>query len=277
MSSGGAFAERQKRMPIPENSVRPLPAEKEPVFIFNPETLHRQDSRYPEHLRPVQATFGVVPDAQGSCFYEVGGRVKILAVVQGARPITRSQARGSTHTQGLLTCQIQLMPGCFGAKRLEEEKVTEMQHLLAELLQSSLEPAILLENIPGMQLDLCVSVVEADGDLLAHVINGCTLALLVGSVPMRDTVVAVTAVLLKDHPIFLLDPTKNEQSASQLMLQVAWLRNRGEFSLVNLGKSPNGMDLASLQEVLNQMQESCESVYARLKQILADHLQIKNV
>lgn len=138
-------------------------------------------------------------------------------------------------------------------------------------MEQALEPVIDTASFPNAQIDILVSVIEDDGDIISSAITAACTAMIQGSVPLLDTVVStcIASINVDNNNYFLIDPTRKEILKANAIMRVGWLHNKALMSLVHL---VGAMDTAMLQEALNLTRESSDAVYDTVKQSIQDQL-----
>lgn len=210
---------------------------------------------------------GTVKDAQGSVFFEAG-RSKLVVAVHGPKPVAKSTLK-AYHPKGVVNCQVEFLPGCRGPQHLSEESREQLE--LSLLLQQTLEPVIDTASFPNAQIDIMVSVIEDDGDIISSAITAACTALMEGSVPLLDTIIGtcIASINVDNNNYLLIDPTRKEMQRASAIMRVGWLHNKSLTSLVHL---VGAMDMSILQEAFNLTRESATTVYETIKQSIHEQL-----
>lgn len=215
----------------------------------------------------VEMQIGTVKSAQGSVFFEAG-RNKLVVAVHGPKPVTKSNLR-TYHPRGVVHCQVEFLPGCRGPQHLPEESMEQLE--LSLLLQQALESVIDTTSFPNAQIDIMVSVIEDDGDVISSAITAACTAMIEGSVPLLDTIVGtcIASITVDNNNYLLVDPTRKEMLKANAIMRVGWLHNKALTSLVHL---VGAMDTSILQEAFNVTRESATTVYETIKQSIQEQL-----
>lgn len=124
--------------------------------ILSPEGL-RLDGRRPHELRKIVCRVGVLSQADGSAYIEMGN-TKALATVYGPHEAT-SKAK-ALHDRVLLNCQFGMATFSTGERKRKprgDRKSTE----LSMIIRRTFEAAILTELYPRSQIDIFVQVSKA--------------------------------------------------------------------------------------------------------------------
>ncbi|KAI9343520.1 3' exoribonuclease family, domain 1-domain-containing protein [Obelidium mucronatum] len=201
-----------RRIKGPEKTLPPLPplnpAPSKTANINN----NRSDGRSKEQVRPVFAKTGMVRQANGSAYLEVGG-VKLVCAVYGPKPITgAAQKSADHHSGGRISCDVRLSPFA-GIKRKGFQKESN-EKTLSTNLSTSILPSLLLTHLPKSQIDIHIQVLQALDPiettqanafstslslLLAPCITVASLALADAGIEMMDSVVGCHVGIYRNH------------------------------------------------------------------------------
>ena len=123
-------------------------------------TKDRVDGRKADEIRPLKIVSGVLPNADGSAYIEMG-RNKIIVGVFGPREM--HPKRLSQPDRAVLRCRYHMAPFSVDPRRspAPSRRDTEIGMVMAY----ALEPAIFLERYPRAAIDVYA---EMDGKKIAH-------------------------------------------------------------------------------------------------------------
>jgi len=196
--------------------------------------VSRHDGRRPDQLRPVTLTRDFIQHAEGSVLVEFGAtRVICTASVEDkVPPFLRGQGKG------WVTAEYGMLPRSTASRTPRETTRTggrsqEIQRLVGRSLRAVVEMAKLGERTFWVDCD----VIQADGGTRTAAITGGFVALadaftrlveaqLLPSVPLRDTVAAVSVGVVAGTA--LLDLDYLEDSAAEVDMNVV-MTGAGEF------------------------------------------------
>ncbi|XP_046684666.1 exosome complex component MTR3-like [Homalodisca vitripennis] len=186
----------------------------------------RKDGRKPETPRKIYIKTGVVSQAKGSAYIEVGN-TKVICSVFDPREIPN---KSEFSVNGELYCEFKF--ATFSCKKRRNFVRDPEEKELSVSLKRALEPAVCRHEFPNFQVDVYALVLQNDGSALAAAINCAGLALADASVPMYDLVSAVSVAIHGESR--LMDPTIEEENiCSSVNPQVTG--NRGLATLSYLG------------------------------------------
>ncbi|XP_031570086.1 exosome complex component RRP41-like [Actinia tenebrosa] len=226
--------------------------------ILSPEGL-RLDGRRPHELRKIVCRVGVLSQADGSAYIEMGN-TKALATVYGPHEVT-SKAK-ALHDRVLLNCQFGMATFSTGERKRKprgDRKSTE----LSMIIRRTFEAAIITELYPRSQIDIFVQVLQADGSNQAACINATTLALIDAGIPMKDYVSASTVSFVNDTP--LMDINYLEESSGGPQLSLAILPKSEKVVLFQMDSR---LHMDNMEKVLKLAVKGCKDVYTLLRRTI---------
>jgi len=196
----------------------------------------RSDGRAPDQLRPIRITPDFIPTAEGSVLIEIGQtRVICTATVDDGVPSFR---KGSglgwvTSEYGMLPRATEQRTHREAARGRQSGRTQEIQRLIGRALRAVTNFKALGERTVWVDCD----VIQADGGTRTASITGGFVAValamermvaagMLPSVPLRDSVAAISVGLIAGEP--LLDLNYEEDSSAEVDMNVV-LTGRGEF------------------------------------------------
>ncbi len=191
-------------------------------------TRTRPDGRNtPSDMRPPHLQLGVLSNAQGSAYVELGN-TKAMVGVFGPRESDAAHRDAFTPT-GRIHVDVSFVT--FPAKSKVGPRKTAEEAAIARTIQSAFSSVVLLEKFPKLVLDINCTVLEKDGSVASALINAATLALIDAGIEMNDMVSSCT-VTLQDEDRVALDPTGVEEKAQRGSAVVAISPVRGNVTFV---------------------------------------------
>jgi exosome complex component MTR3 len=212
------------------------------------------DGRSAMGLRRIFVRTGAVSEAVGSCYLEAG-RSKVLCSIYGPRPDAKAAHFSET---GRLECIVKLSAFCGipAAEQEQREKELPLQ------LRPALEAALQLTRFPKSVVDVCVLVLEQDGDISSPAITCASLALADAGIEMFDLVAACTVV--KGDSGLMVDPQGSEAEGKARAL-TAIMPSRGEVTLL---AHEGEWSLIELQQALGIGVEACKHIHSIMRNSL---------
>jgi ribonuclease PH len=237
----------------------------------------RADGRAPDELRPVKLTPDFIPSAEGSVLIEAGlTRVIATATVDDGVPGFR---KGSG--KGWVTSEYGMLPRSTEERTPRESargrlsgRTHEIQRLIGRALRAVTDLKALGERTVWVDCD----VIQADGGTRTASITGGFVALalamerlvaagILRSVPLRDSLAAISVGIVEDRP--LLDLAYGEDSQAQVDMNVV-MTGGGRF--VEVQASAEGRPFAGNE--LQQLLDLATTGIRRLTEIQQSLLQM---
>ncbi|KAI8072378.1 ribosomal protein S5 domain 2-type protein [Gongronella butleri] len=249
----------RKRVNGPESSVPPLFKTKEATRV---DTSKRSDSRSPDDLRSLYLKTGLVNQANGSAYIEMG-KIKVVCAVYGPRQLKKV----GFSAQGILTCDFKFAPfACV--KRRNNIRDPQEKEFSSNLVQA-LTPAVRVDLIPKSAVDIYINVLESDGDnaCLAAAIIVASIALTDAGIEMYDQVTACSA-LLKEKAL-TMDGTQDEERDHQGSLVISYMPSLNQVTSV-LQTGQTSVD--SMNKAMESCIDGCSKLYSVMSAALIESL-----
>ncbi|XP_003402091.1 exosome complex component MTR3 [Bombus terrestris] len=187
----------------------------------------RSDKRTNNEMRKIFLKAGIVSQAKGSAYIELGN-TKVVCSVFDPREVSN---KNSYYAQGEIYCEFKFAPFSCQKRKVHQQNAEEKQYSL--ILQRALEPAVCLHEFPNFQVDVYVMVLDNAGSSLAAAIMAASTALANAGVPMFGLVTASTIGIYDNH--YLMDPTDIEEAICNTQPD-----NQGDFNhgIITLASLP---------------------------------------
>jgi ribonuclease PH len=218
----------------------------------------RTDERSTDDLRPIKITPNFITTAEGSVLIEAGQtRVIATATVEDGVP---SFLKGSG--KGWITSEYGMLPRATDQRTAREAsrgkqsgRTQEIQRLIGRSLRAVADLKALGERTVWIDCD----VIQADGGTRTASITGAFVALALGfermvaagiirSIPLRDSVAAVSVGIVNDQ--LLLDLDYEEDSQAQVDMNVV-MTGKGRFVEVQATAEGRPYTSKELQQLLD--------------------------
>ncbi|KAE8232067.1 hypothetical protein CF326_g2911 [Tilletia indica] len=231
-------------------------------------------------LRPIYLQTGLIPQANGSAYLEMG-RLKISCAVYGPRQVRGRQYSG----QAELNVEVRLAPYAL-PRRARPGKDVESASLSA-LVTQALLPSIRLDLLPKATLDIYLTVLEADaldegcaaasatlastaladaGVDLYGLVVGSTAAYYPRSRPIAET--GKPSSRSSKQPTIYLDPTRSEASAAQANITLCTMPALGTVTALYQGGGT--LSWAQTEAGLDLLQEASAKIHFVVAQAISD-------
>ncbi|XP_056356418.1 exosome complex component MTR3 [Oenanthe melanoleuca] len=218
--------------------------------------------RDPCALRPLFARAGLLSQAQGSAYVELGSGTKVLCAAWGPR-------ESAEPGPGRLLCEFRRAPfagrGARGRPGAAAEREAERE--AAAALREALEPAVRLGRYPRARLAVSALLLQDGGSALAAAVSAAALALADAGVEMYDLAVGC-ALSRPPAPAasWMLQPAEPEERRAAARLTLALLPALNQVSAV-LGGGRGGPP-EDWAQALRLGLDGCHRQYPVLRQSL---------
>jgi len=187
----------------------------------------RFDGRTAKQIRPTTIESGVLPNADGSAYIEMG-RNKIIVGVFGPREM--HPRRFAKPNEATLRCRYHMSPFSVDPRRSPAPSRRDTE--IGMVMSWALQPAVFLEKYPRSVIDVYCEVLEADGGTRTACINAATVALVDAGIPMKDLVSSCAAGVMDGK--VLLDLGDYEDKEGQADVPVAYMPKLGKITLLQM-------------------------------------------
>ena len=203
-----------------------------PVLVpeDNPEQLFRKDGlrldgRKNDELRPFSCKIGVLENAEGSSYVEMGGN-KIIAGVYGPRDVhPRHLAKLD---RGIL--RIYYRMATFSVHERKSPAPNRREREISTVIGNAIEPTLFLELYPDSQIEVFVEIIAANGGTRCASTTAVSLALADAGIPMKSLVAGVAAGKINGKVI--LDLSDKEDKAGDADIPAAIQMTDGKITLL---------------------------------------------
>ncbi|CAI7649576.1 unnamed protein product [Penicillium pancosmium] len=158
-----------------------------------PLTRLRLDGRRWNELRLLQAQISTNPASSGSSYLSMGNTA-IMCSVHGPAEGRRGEASGAAGSAGAIVEVDVNVAGFASVDRRRKAGGSDKQSSrIATTLRAAFQSHLHTYLYPHSTISIHVSVLSADGSLLAAAINACTLALVDAGIPMPGLLTGCTS------------------------------------------------------------------------------------
>jgi exosome complex component RRP41 len=211
----------------------------------------RVDGRKNDELRQLSIETGVVPNADGSAYIEMG-KNKIIAAVYGPREM--HPKRLSKPNMGVLRVRYHMAPFSVDPRRSPAPSRRDTE--IGMVMTDALEPALFLERYPRSVIDVYTEIIQADGGTRCAAINAAAVALVDAGIPMKDLVAACAAGKIDRN--YILDLGDYEDKKGEADVPVAYMPKIEKVTLLQMD------GILSSEETIRVIEmaiEGCKKVY----------------
>lgn len=231
-----------------------------PLPEATPTGSTRADGRSFESFRSVFMKTGVISQATGSSYLEVGN-TKVMAAVYGPRPTER---REEFSGRGHLSVDVKM--ASFATRIRGRIQQTPEEQQLSAKTATALVAAVRREAFPKAVVDVYVTVLEADGSEAAASITVAALALADAGVPMNALVSACSLARVEQGGL-LIDPSTAEEAQAQASVVLAAMPSSDMVTGVQM---EGHWSLNSASEAIALTLGGCAQIEALMRETLLE-------
>jgi exosome complex component RRP41 len=187
----------------------------------------RLDGRKAGELRNIKIEAGVLENADGSAYVEIG-KNKVRAAVYGPRECHPRHLQNPT--KAIIQCKYNMMAFSVSDRKRPgpDRRSVEISKIIAEALES----VVLTELYPRASIDVYIEILQANAGTRCAGLTAASVALADAGIPMRDIIPAV-AVGKADGKV-LLDLNKEEDNFGQADVPLAIIPKTNEIVLLQM-------------------------------------------
>ena len=215
----------------------------------------RTDGRKIEEIREMKAKLGIVDNADGSAMFQFGETIAIAAVY-GPKKMHPQHLQDLE--RGTLRCSYNMMS--FSVTDRIKPGISRRSTEIGKITEWALEPILIIDNFPGMVIDVHIHIIQANASTRCAGINAAAMALAHAGIPMKDLVSSVSIGKLDKQ--LVVDLTKDEEDFEE-----------GEgatdipITMTSLNKDITHIQLdgkirkQELNEAVQLAKKACEKIY----------------
>ncbi len=218
----------------------------------------RLDGRKQFEIRPIVAKAGIIKNADGSGFFQIGNTIA-YAAVYGPRQLhpKHMQDPGT----GILRCNYNMMPfsGMGGRVRPGQNRRAKEISMVTE---KALLPVLDLKEFPNSVVDVFIELTQTDAGSRCAGICAASIALADAGVPMKDLVAAVSVGSVDGTIVVDLDYNEEayeEGEEGVADIPIAYIPSLQELSLLQMDGE---ITKEQLLEALEIGKKACEEIIA---------------
>ena len=187
----------------------------------------RLDGRKAGELRNIKIEAGVLENADGSAYVEIG-KNKVRAAVYGPRECHPRHLQNPT--KAIIQCKYNMM--AFSVSDRKRPGPDRRSVEISKIISEALEAVVLTELYPRASIDVYIEIMQANAGTRCAGLTAASVALADAGIPMRDIIPAV-AVGKADGKV-LLDLNKEEDNFGQADVPIALIPKTNEIVLLQM-------------------------------------------
>ncbi|MDR1404583.1 MAG: exosome complex exonuclease Rrp41 [Candidatus Methanoplasma sp.] len=211
----------------------------------------RIDGRKADEHRPVHIEVGVLSNADGSAYLEIG-KNKVLAAVYGPRECHPRHLQDPT--KAIIQCKYNMQAFSVSDRKRPgpDRRSVEISKIIAE----ALEKVVLTELYPRASIDVYIEILQANAGTRCAGLTAASVALADAGIPMRDIVPAIAAGKADGH--VLLDLNKEEDNYGEADVPLAIVPSTDEIVLLQMD---GNMTRKEFDKALDMAFGACHDLY----------------
>ncbi len=187
----------------------------------------RIDGRTAEQHRPIKIEAGVLHNADGSAYVEIG-KNKVLAAVYGPR---ECHPRHLQNPEKAIV-QVKYNMEAYSVSDRKRPGTDRRSIEISKITAEALEKVVLTELYPRASIDVYIEILQANAGTRCAGLTAASVALADAGIPMRDIVPAIAAG--KADGKVLLDLNKEEDNYGQADVPIAIVPSTDEIVLLQM-------------------------------------------
>ncbi len=221
----------------------------------------RPDGRKFDEMRPIEAKVGVIEQADGSAMFKIGKTIAI-AGVYGPKQVHPKHLEDPE--KAILRCYYDMYS--FSVPERERPGPDRRSIELSMVIKNALLPAVFVKEYPKSQIEIFVSIIQADAGTRCAAISAASMALADAGIAMKDIVSSVAVGHVNNKVV--VDLNKEEEDVEGTTdIPLAYMPRMKKITLLQLdGKMPKD----KLREAIALGTKSCEKIYEVQKKALKD-------
>jgi exosome complex component RRP41 len=218
----------------------------------------RLDGRKAGELRSIKIEAGVLKNADGSAYVEMG-KNKVRAAVYGPRECHPRHLQDPT--KAIIQCKYNMM--AFSVSDRKRPGPDRRSVEISKITADALESVVLTELFPRASIDVYIEILQANAGTRCAGLTAASVALADAGIPMRDIIPAV-AVGKADGKV-LLDLNKEEDNFGQADVPMALIPKTNEIVLLQMD---GNMTREEFDTAIKMGVDACHEIYAVQKDAL---------
>lgn len=211
----------------------------------------RIDGRTAEQHRPIRIEAGVLHNADGSAYVEIG-KNKVLAAVYGPR---ECHPRHLQNPEKAIV-QVKYNMEAYSVSDRKRPGTDRRSIEISKITAEALEKVVLTELYPRASIDVYIEILQANAGTRCAGLTAASVALADAGIPMRDIVPAIAAG--KADGKVLLDLNKEEDNYGQADVPIAIVPSTDEILLLQMD---GNMTRAELDHAIELAVNACHEVH----------------
>ncbi len=224
----------------------------------------RHDGRRPDEMRSMQAKVGVIKNADGSAFFQIGN-TSAYAAVYGPRNLFPRFLQNPD--KGILRCNYNMMPFSGSGERVRPWQNRRAKEI-SLVTEKALLPLLDLGEYPNSVVDVFIELPQTEAGSRCAGICAAAMALADAGLVMKDLVSAVSVGRVDNMLVVDLDYFEEAYEEGPVAdIPVAVTNRTKEITLLQMdGQIPKEM----LMTAIEMAKKACDQIYQVQKKALQE-------
>ena len=224
----------------------------------------RHDGRRPDEMRSMQAKVGVIKNADGSAFFQIGN-TSAYAAVYGPRNLFPRFLQNPD--KGILRCNYNMMPFSGSGERVRPGQNRRAKEI-SLVTEKALLPLLDLGEYPNSVVDVFIELPQTEAGSRCAGICAAAMALADAGLVMKDLVSAVSVGRVDNMLVVDLDYFEEAYEEGPVAdIPVAVTNRTKEITLLQMdGQIPKEM----LMTAIEMAKKACDQIYQVQKKALQE-------
>lgn len=218
----------------------------------------RIDGRTAEEPRDLKIEAGVLKNADGSAYVELG-KNKVLAAVYGPRECHPRHLQDPT--KAIIQCKYNMQ--AYSVDDRKRPGTDRRSVEISKIISEALENVVLTGLYPRASIDVYIEILQANAGTRCAGLTAASVALADAGIPMKDIVASIAAGKADGH--VLLDLNKEEDNFGEADVPMAIVPTTGEIVLLQMD---GNMTREEFDRAIELGVEGCGRVYEMQKDAL---------
>ena len=216
-----------------------------------------------DDLRQITAKVGVIPRADGSAYFKIGGTTAYAAVYGPRNLFPRFLQNPET---GILRCHYNMMPFSGKGERVRPGGSRRSKEI-SLVTEKAITPVLNLEEYPNSVVDVFIELPETAAGSRCAGICAASMALADAGLGMKDLVAAVSVGKVGDKVVVDLNTEEEAYEDGSVDIPIAMLPSSGKITLLQMdGELKKEELMQAIEKGKKALQKICEIQKNALKE-----------
>lgn len=233
---------------------------------FFDEEGKRVDGRKPEDLRDVNMEIGVLDEADGSAFVEIGN-TRVVASVFGPQELHPQHLQEPD--RAVIKMRYNMAP--FSVDDRMRPGPNRRAKEIGLVAKKALEEAVELEKFPNAGIDISMEVLESDGGTRVTGITAAGLALADAGIPMKGLVSACAAGVVDGEVVLDVNGIEDKEGNADIPIAtINYFDDETQNEEVTLLQMDGDLSKEQVNESIELAKKGCETLHQKQRETILE-------